>query len=343
MIRLGQRVHGTDPVLHTMGAALERYVLPKVPDWVLYERWPVEVVPAASMDELGDGKGKKLFNWRRPRFVRAEETVYCRVTPGTAYALHYAHLVATAATIQARDVVVTTSPPSTEKARDFIRQTMPHVPPADATILGYTERLRIGDADNYPWVMAPGWGWKLARVGPKRVLLVGCEFSFWGDVAGHVVAELLERQVSDWVIYVGKLGTLNALVQPNRMLATGTESLVDDQPVHWQGRLADVLPDDALLIRGARHVTVDSVVEETMAWFDRYAPAYDLVDPEIGHMGTAARDAGAAFDYLHLVTDCLATDYGIGLYDERSRRVISRRIKLMEKANKMLEHGIIRT
>lgn len=325
-----------------MGGALERYVLPKVPDWVLHSGRLVEIVPAASVDELHDGKGNKLFNWRRPTFVATEDAVRCRVTPGIAYVLHYAHLVATAGILQAQCVEVMAATPSAEETRDFIRQTLPDLPTADAVVLGYVERLRIGDTDGVPWVMAPGWGWKLIRAGRKRVLLVGCEFSFWGDVAGHVVAETLERQVTDWVIYVGKLGTLNARVRPNRMLATGTESLVDDQPVHWHGRLTDNVGDDARVLRDARHVTVDSVVEETMAWFDRYALTYDLVDPEIGHMGMAARDAGAAFDYLHLVTDCLATDYGIGLYDERSRRVLSRRIKLIEKASKIIENGIIR-
>jgi hypothetical protein len=325
-----------------MGAALERYVLPKVPDWVIRQGQRVEVVPVTSLDELGHGKGQKVFNWRRPTFVMSEEMVRCHVTPGTAYVLHYAHLVATAAMMRARDVVVTMAPPSPEEARDFIRQTMPHVPAADAAIVGYTERLHLGDADDHPWVMTPGWGWKLARVGRKRVLLVGCEFSFWGDVAGHVVAELLERQVSDWVIYVGKLGTLNAGVRPNRMLATGTESLVNAQPVQWQGRLAANLPaNDVRIIRDARHVTINSVVEETIAWFDRYAPTHDLVDPEIGHMGLAAQEAGSSFDFLHLVTDCLATDYGIGLYDERSKRVISRRIKLMGKISEMIENCII--
>lgn len=342
MRRLGQRIHGTDPATHTMGAALERYVLPKVPDWVLEDGRPVEVVPAASIPELADGKGNKLFNWRRPAFVAADEVLRCRVTPGTAYVLHYGHLVATAATMRGKAVAVTVAPPTTEEARDFIRQTLPPLPPADAVAVGYVERLRLGNAEEVPWLTSPGWGWKLVHVGHKRVVLLGCEFSFWGDIAGHVVAELLDRQVTDWVLYVGKLGTMNARVRPNRMLATGTESLINDRPVHWHGRLADDLPDNDGVLRGARHVTVDSVVEETKGWFDRYGVMHDLVDPEIGHMGAAARDADATFDYLHLVTDCLAADYGVGLYDERSRKIMSRRIKLMEKASCIIENGVIR-
>lgn len=341
MTRLDQRVRGTEPAKHTMGPALRRYVLPKVPDWVIEDGRPVEIVPAACLTELGEGKNDKLFNWRRPTFIVDEGSLRCRVTPGTGYVLHYAHLVATAATIRTRSIEVRATAPTLDEARDFIRRTMPPLPAADAVALGYVDRLQIGNAEDSTWVSSPGWGWKLVQVGHKRVLLLGCEFSFWGDVAGHVVAELLERQVTGWVLYVGKLGTLNQSVRPNRVLATGTESLVNDQPVHWNGRLADELADDRVL-SGARHVTVDSVVEETVAWFDRYASTHDLVDPEIGHMGRAARDAGANFDYLHLVTDCLATDYGIGLYDERSRRILQHRIKLLRKASNILENAIIR-
>ncbi len=341
MTRVIQRIHGTDPVTHTMGAALERYVLPKVPEWVLEGSRPVEVVAATSICDLAEGKDSKLFNWGRPTFVAAGDTIQCRVTPGTAYVLHYGHLIATAATIRAKTVEVTVAPPAAEDARDFIRRSLPQLPPADAVAVGYVDRLHIGNAAELLWVSSPGWGWKLVRIGHKRVVLLGCEFSFWGDIAGHVLAELFDRQVTDWVLYVGKLGTMNASIRPNRMLATGTESLIDDLPVIWRGRLAEDLPDDGV-VHGARHVTVDSVVEETKNWFDRYALTYDLVDPEIGHMGAAARDAGATFDYLHLVTDCLATDYGVGLYDERSRSIVSRRMKLTKRASKIIENGIIR-
>lgn len=343
MTRAEVQISGTEFATHTMGTALRRYVLPKVPDWVLEDGRPVQVVAATSFLELAASKGNKLFNWRRPSFALAGGAVRCLVTPGTAYALHYGHLLATAATMRAKAVQVTAMLPAVEVARSFLRTSLPPLPRADAIVLGYVERLQLGNTEEIPWVRSPGWAWKLARVGGKSVVMLGCEFSFWGDIAGHLLAELFDRQATDWVLYVGKVGSMRTEVPPNRILASGTESLVDDHPVIWRGRLADTLPRDESVFLDARHVTVDSVIEETITWFERYSPTRDLVDPEIGHMGAAARDANMTFDYLHLVTDCLAKDYGFGLYDERSREVAHHRMLLVKKAGHMLEYAIMRT
>lgn len=82
-----------------MGETLKRYVMPKVPTWVLNSLEPAQVVPVTDLSHLRFSKGSKLFNWRRPTFVLEKNIIQCHVTPGAAYARHYGDLVATAASI----------------------------------------------------------------------------------------------------------------------------------------------------------------------------------------------------------------------------------------------------
>lgn len=55
-------------------------------------------------------------------------------------------------------------------------------------------------------------------------ILVGCKHSYWGDIAGYIVAALARKGVKR-VIYVGKLGTLNKSYAPNGTIATGNKSI----------------------------------------------------------------------------------------------------------------------
>lgn len=231
--------------------------------------------------------------------------------------------------------------PTPEETLKFIRPTFPILPAADAVILRYVEKIQLGDSSDAPWVTTPGWGWKKVRVGTKHLLFLGCEFSYWGDIAGHVVDELFMQGVTNWVLYVGKLGTMNANVRPNQMLATGTTSIVNDQLVCWDGFFSQDLGNSSSIIPNTKHITVDSVMEETLICLNQSATGYDLVDPEIGHMGKAAYMAGGNFDYLHLVTDCLTQSYGVGLFNERYQHIISKRIKLLKRASLSSIHAIL--
>lgn len=341
MRRTTHKIYGTSPKSHSMGSNLERYVLPKVPDWVIEDGRPVEVVPVTRLSELGAGKGGKLFNWRRPTFVSTEDSIQCKVVPGVAYVRHYGLLVATAANLHHKTINVTAIIPAKTEIRNFISCTLPKLPFADVIVLGYVDRIRIGNSDYVPWVTSAGWGWKLVDVKNRHVLLLGCEFSFWGDVSGYLVAELFTRKVSDWVLYVGKLGTLNSTIIPNRVLATGNQSLVYGRFVEWEGYLMDILASSSNIFCDAKHITVDSVVEETTDWLSQYVATYDLVDPEIGHMGLVAQKFKAMFDYFHIVTDCLSADYGVGLYNERSTIIEAHRKELLDQASTLIEYAII--
>jgi hypothetical protein len=330
------------PVLaadHTMGEHLPRYVLPKVPAAELTAcRGRALVYAGTDLDLLADA-GKyhsKSFNWRRPVFIENHGMLQCFTPPGRDYTYHYAGLLAAACVMIEQPVKVEVELPAVSEAAAFIERWLPPKLPAfDVVVLGYVQHLF---PSTQRWTMEPGFGWSWATVAACNVGLIGCEFSYWGDLAGALVSALARRGTS-WVIYVGKLGALSASHHPNRWIATGTNSWVEGRHVAWRSRL-QCDPDLPGLLLNQTHVTVPSILDETLAWHSDAVHRWDLVDPEIGRMADAAVAAGIQFDYLHIVSDSLAGTHPEGLYDERSTSVAAARRTCLTRITTILERSI---
>lgn len=87
-------------------------------------------------------------------------------------------------------------------------------------ILGYVQGFEyLSNTEN--WLGTGDFLWK--RITDDKIL-VGCKHSYWGDIAGYIVAALARKGVKR-VIYVGKLGTLNKSYAPNGTIATGNKSI----------------------------------------------------------------------------------------------------------------------
>lgn len=164
----------------------------------------------------------------------------------------------------------------------------------------------------------------MVNLAGTTAVLLGCEFSFWGGLAGGLVTLLAARACAERVIYVGKLGALCPALEPNTVIATGTTSLLATRQVRWTSGLN--LTDPPRTLRTSlRHVTVPSVMDETRAWYHAHDEDSDVTDPEIGHMAAAATRTGLTFDYLHIVTDNLCGTFEHGLYDERRAGILAGR------------------
>ncbi len=317
----------TTPAAHTMGARLSEYVLPKVPVSALIETCGrVRVYGDQSLWLLLGGikRQGKRFNWRRPFFTTRHGLLHCVVAPGQDYTHHYARLVATACELVEIPPRVIVDIPAPDQAVQFIDRWLPRqLPRADVIVLGYVERL----FKSYPttWATHTGFGWRSAVIGPTNVALVGCEFSYWGDLAGALVTVLAERGRASWVIYVGKLGALTPSRVPNQHVATGTRSYVAGREVTWGSHLDLGVGYGPILLTDQRHITVPSTFDETCTWHARHAAHFDVVDPEIGRMAHAAKQASIQFDYLHIVSDNLCGHYEQGLYDERAAAISASR------------------
>lgn len=326
---------------HTMGSRLADYVLPKVPLRELAAtggRVRVYANQSLSLATGGVKRQGKRFNWRRPFFTTRNGTLHCVVTPGRDYTYHYARLLTSACALADLEPNVTVENPHPGQAAAFVDRWLPTIlPQAEVVILGYVERL----FQHLPgsWVSGTGFGWRTARVGRTLVLLLGCEFSYWGDLAGALVQTLAARQRARYVIYVGKLGALQPGPAPNRCVATGSSSSVAGELVQWQSQL-ELADAPAAVLTGQRHVTMPSTLDETQSWYADAIRRFDLVDPEIGRMAAAARQAGVGFDYLHIITDNLSGKYLHGLYDERSATIVTRRTECLKLVEEILYRSI---
>jgi hypothetical protein len=334
-------VPGTLPDHHTMADRLADYVLPKVPVTALAACGGRAVVMgSADLGALVDPLklGRKRFNRLRPQWRREHGVLVCETLPGVDYTWHYARLLASAAAMLGLPHDVGLRPVQPSAAAEFMAATLPaslRVP--EIVVVGYVEHLFTGRGT---WRMDSGFGWRYGHIAGEPAALVGCEFSFWGDLAGGLVTVLADRGAR-WIIYVGKLGTLVAEREPNQWLATGHHSLVRGVDIRWPGHLAGVAQvAGGRLLADQRHVTVPSIVDETTSWFASAAEHYDLVDPEIGHMAAAANAAGVAYDYLHIVSDNLTGRYAAGLYHERSPAIRADRLRCLNLIESTLTRSL---
>ena len=79
------------------------------------------------------------------------------------------------------------------------------------------------------------------------------------------------------------------------------------------------------------HVSSPSILLEDRDWLARRTTSYAFVDPEIGPMGAAARQAGIRFGYLHVISNNLAARYVADLSNERHSDVLRRRAILVDR------------
>lgn len=328
------------PSCHTMDDNLVHYVLPKCPSDLLGASRHVRVTISHNLADL-NGTAKldgKAFNWRRPKFEFSNGTLTCTVSPGTDYVYHYARLLGTACQLLGVEPTMEVGLPEPDDAYAYMDRWLPaSLPQSEVVILGYVERLLTEEGG--AWQFESGFGWRHITVKDTPVLMLGCEFSYWGDLAGALVSVLASRGTT-WVVYVGKLGTLNQADVPNRHVATGASSLVEGENVCWESHLNLEGADSRFILTQQRHATTPSIIDETRRWYEELHSFYDLVDPEIGRMANAANAAGIWYDYLHVVTDNLSGHHEEGLYFERHPDIMASRLKCLNIITAILRRSL---
>ena len=196
--------------------------------------------------------------------------------------------------------------------------------PVDIVITGYVHGLKRWTSRD-PWISSSSedlFAWKktTSKRG-HRIAFLGCRVR--GDVAGNLVRALRMLNQAKCVRYVRKLGSLRAEHVPNRWLATGCKSTVDNELVNWTNPLESLLPDQSQsIIACGVYCTPGSVLDETKEWLLSTEKVYDFVDPEIGHLAKAAIEGGTEFGCLHIISDNLALKYIHDLSNERLTDVV---------------------
>ncbi|MFG2640387.1 hypothetical protein ACGFYP_05370 [Streptomyces sp. NPDC048370] len=272
-------------------------------------------------------KTGKLFNIERPTATVQGGDLVVKAFPGADYVQHYALIIATYLAITGRRAdTVSYQPPGQEECRtalDALDLTLD----GDLVIVGWgLEHLA---PENGGWTSRPGYAWQRAEVAGRRVVYLGFLHSIWGDVAGRVVARLAELGAGD-VVYVGKVGSLTPGIEPNTWLATGNTSLVGGELVSWDDFFGDYAASRGGVQCGL-HVSSPTTMLENRDWLAQHTASYAFVDPEIGPMGAAARQAGIGFGYLHVISNNLTAHYPADLSNERHDDVLRRRTVLIDR------------
>lgn len=324
---------------HTMGrSSLLRYLQIKVHRLIQDQLWDsIRVVGDYDRQAVISASEKtgKLFNFQRPTAEVHGGDLVIKAFPGIDYVHHYALIIATylAMTGQAADTV-SYELPDTAVCRAAVQQLTLDLD-GDLVIVGWG-LAHLAPADGV-WTHGRGYAWQRALIRGRRVVYLGFLHSIWGDVAGRVVTRLAELGASD-VVYVGKVGALNPDIEPNTLLATGSQSLHDGALVSWDDFFGDVASTQPG-VRTGIHVTSPSILLEDQDWLATHA-GHAFVDPEIGPMGAAARHRGIGFGYLHVISNNLARHYPADLSNERRRDVVAQRTVLVGQIRDIISHRL---
>lgn len=323
---------------HTMQASLLPYLELKMHP--LLKDHSINEVQVMGIYDRNEGisvkeKPNKLFNFKRPTVVLADQVAQVRCFPGWDYVFHFGNIIASYYKNTSRGINVKCILPTQEQCWHAITSSsIQYLPPTDTVIMGYVEGLEFLSSCN-EWAGNGDFYWKVCNFRSHRTLLLGCKHTYWGEIAGRIV-EFLAKQGVKTVIYSGKLGSLDTSHIPNRIIATGNSSrLPDGYVVRWRNLFENL--DDSIVLKGS-HITVPSVLQETIAWLAQQDEPIKFVDPEIGHMALAADKVGVRFSYIHVVSDNLAAKYQYDLSNERRAQVLEDRRQLY----KVIGQGLIR-
>lgn len=329
----------THPSQHTMADSLREYVSTRtheLVDELLYERIHVlglyDRRKAASRKEKRD----KPENWQRPTaelLAGGELRIYC--FPGQAHVFHYASLIATYLALTDRDPtkVYFTLPADHECETAIHEAGYSAITPTEVVIVasGISHLVSLDNFRDFGAFQA-----KQETLGARSVTWLIVKHSFWGDIAHRLGAELAKRGFQT-VLFIGKLGSLDPRHVPNETLATGNQSTINGQTFQWVNLFSEL--EDMNVIEGA-HITLPSVLQETVAWRASNIRKYAFVDPEIGNLATGVLSNGARFSYLHIVSDNLSRRFSEDLSNERSGNVRQKRAKLYQMIKQLLRERL---
>lgn len=313
---------------HTMGNSLDRYCDIKVHSLLKSENIKtVNVIGkfdrSSNISQI-EKKGKR-FNYMRPTVRIDGDIAFLECYPGQDYIVQFADVLETYFAQHKLHIQVNAIYPSEETCWNELKSSgILTLPKARNVIFGYVENFN-SLSDQTDWNGSSYFKWKKCKEIYGDTILVGCEHTYWGDIAGRMVSYLAEAG-TQLIIYSGKLGSLNPLHIPNKSIATGNRSVLPGYGiVEWNNLFETV--DNSHIYHGT-HMTMPSVLQETKEWLSEYSPNIDFVDPEIGHMALASQLHGIQFSYLHLISDNLSHKYDSDLSNERKESVLEDRKNL---------------
>lgn len=327
---------------HAMNEALPKYVHFKIHSLLrnnieLFSRVKIIGNYDRSIHVSIDEKTDKLFNFKRPTAFIDGDIIYISCFPGLDYVYHYAKLISTYLKLNNINKEVSYTKPSLQTIEYAFRKTnLGSIPDADIIIFGNIDKIGIFDKVEFS-----GDGdflWKIGTINNKKVLLLGCKFSIWGSTGYDLIWQLAKRTRFSSFLYVGKLGSLKHDVEPNKLIATGEQSLVKEQVVSWKNIFKKF--DNKQVIVG-NHITCPSVIDETTKQINIYKESGDFIDPEIGNMALACQEHDKNFSYLHIISDNVVNhSTSENLSNERKLVILEKRKSLFKRIGNIIKDNL---
>ncbi|MBP5993757.1 MAG: NUDIX hydrolase [Candidatus Moranbacteria bacterium] len=330
---------------HSMGDALHRYIEMKMHHLIQSKQDEFSKVRVIGSHDRSahvstDEKNDKLFNFERPTAFLDGDTLYLCCFPGYDYIRHYANLVATYFCNLNKKKEVSYIYADDERIFQAFKNTnLGSIPAADIILFGNIDRIGLfedvefdGDGD---------FKWKIGNIGSYRVLLLGCQFSIWGDAAYFLIKFLARFHSFTTFVYIGKLGSLKSGIVPNEWIASGSKSYIHGDSVAWNNIFENEISDRKDVLFGS-HVTCGSVIDETKDAVEFFQKFGVFIDPEIGHMAKACNEIKKRFSYLHIVSDNIIDHYYENLSNERDTGIQEKRKKLFKEIGGIISQRLER-
>lgn len=332
-----------DPQDHSMEQALERYVSMKMHHLIrinheCFSRIRVIGSYDRSLHVSKDEKNDKRFNFKRPTAFLDGDVLYLCCFPSHDYVRHYANLIATYFhTIGEKKMVSSIHTSDQIVYEAFASTNIGFIPKADVILYGNVDHMGI--FEDQDWQGEGDFLWKLGSIGNKKVLLLGCQFSIWGDAGYFLIRSLAKLIPFETFVYIGKLGSLESSILPNQFLATGTASFVFGKKIEWKNIFQDEVKNHKNILVGS-HITCPSVIEETKEAVAQFQRLGIFIDPEIGHMARACNEEKKQFSYLHLISDNVVMPRSENLSNERDLDIPKKRKALFSQIGEIVVKSI---
>jgi hypothetical protein len=330
-----------DVNMHTMGTGLIKYLEIKMHQFIRNNDYEKILVVAnfersKNVSISNFEKKGKYFNWQRPSCIEIGDSLLVLCAPGEEYVEHYAALISSYLRLNNRKFEhVSYVVPTQKECLQFIENSnLYSIPCNDTVILGSGLEKIFGPED---WELTEGsFGYKQVTLSDQEITLVGCKFSFWGDISGKVVNKLAELGVNR-IVYTGKLGGMKEFMKPNLQLVTGNSSYLKGRMIKWENMFSreDCAGFNSDIIEGV-HYSSASILHEDKKWLGANCK-FDFVDPEIGHMAEAALKNGIEYGYIHIISNNLTAEFDEDLSNERANSVVNKRNKLYSSLYQFLD------
>ncbi len=325
---------------HSMEHALQNYLHKKIHNLVrinhdMFDRVKVVGNYDRSIHVSKDEKNDKLFNYKRPTACIDGGTLYLCCFPGGDYIYHYAKLMSSYFHhIGIKKQVSYLLADDTAIHNTFLETNIHQIPEAEIIIFGNIDKIGIFSDQEFS-----GNGdfmWKTGVLNGKKVVLLGCTFSIWGDTGFHLIEVLVKTHPFSVFIYIGKLGVLDPQIPPNQYLATGSKSFVEGECVEWDNVFSESITHSSVIL--GEHITCPSVIDETKTYIKEVCKYGNMIDPEIGQMAKACNKNGKQFSYLHIISDNVVAPYEENLSNERKGSIREKRKALFLAIGEIIQH-----